>query len=311
MTDSVLLKGEGFLNRYRLEGILTTISPFHLGSGHETARPNLVNEKTKQPIKISAVASDYQGRPLLPGASLKGSLRSYLLNVFSSFQTVLPSVSALLADDRDFEQLIKKDRGLQRQSAQIDFVKSKASILERLFGTPFAEGKIEVWDGECITTSPHVHPSIVNIGASPFWDATRLTYVTQSVAIDPTTHTAMDEKLYHYEVVPPGVAFRINIAGQNLSKEELGLLLFGLEAFNSEIWPLTVGAMSGRGFGRFHYEIRKIYNLCQDNLADWVKNAAVHSHSGYFSLKELEAADMEKHIVDFRQALIAVTGGLP
>ena len=50
MTDSVMLKGDNFVNRYRIEGKLTTTSPFHLGSGFVVERKGLDNEKTEKAI---------------------------------------------------------------------------------------------------------------------------------------------------------------------------------------------------------------------------------------------------------------------
>ncbi|MBW2738017.1 MAG: hypothetical protein JRE64_04020 [Deltaproteobacteria bacterium] len=308
MTDSVMLKGDDFVNRYRLEGKLTATSPFHLGSGFMVERKGLDNEKTKKPIQVSAIATDHSGHPVIPGSSLKGTLRGYLLNVLSTVNDNQQKKNAeTLANDHDYDKLCTRD-DLKNQKGQIVFMRKDASVLERLFGTPFAEGKIEVWDGECVPTEYQIDDSIKDSESPPCWNSKRFTYVDQSVAINPETNTAIDKNLYSFEIVPPGVTFAINICGQNLGEIELGMLIFGLEAFNSEIWPLTLGAMGGRGFGRFSFELTKLYCLKKDNISNWIKEAICNRHSGYFSLKRLDESEKKKSIECFRKAFLKAVG---
>ncbi len=306
MTDSVMLKGDDFVNRYRLEGKLTATSPFHLGSGFVVERKGLDNEKTKKPIQVSAIATDHSERPVIPGSSLKGALRGYLLNVLSTINGSQQKESAeVLANDHDYDTSDLKEK---KQKDQIAFMRESASFLERLFGTPFAEGKIEVWDGECVSSEYPIDDKLSDSEVAPYWNHRRFTYVDQSVAIDPKTNTAIDKNLYSFEIVPPGVTFAINICGQNLSEIDIGMLIFGLEAFNSEIWPLTLGAMGGRGFGRFSFELTELYCLKRDNIGNWIKEAVCNRHSGYFSLKRLDESEKKKSIECFRKAFLKGVG---
>ncbi|MDL1980542.1 MAG: RAMP superfamily CRISPR-associated protein [Deltaproteobacteria bacterium] len=306
MTDSVMLKGDHFVNRYRLEGKLTATSPFHLGSGFVVERKGLDNEKTKKPIQVSAIATDHSERPVIPGSSLKGALRGYLLNVLSTINGSQQKESAeVLANDHDYDTSDLKEK---KQKDQISFMRESASFLERLFGTPFAEGKIEVWNGECVFSEYPIDDKLSDSEVAPYWNHRRFTYVDQSVAIDPKTNTAIDKNLYSFEIVPPGVTFAINICGQNLSEIEIGMLIFGLEAFNSEIWPLTLGAMGGRGFGRFSFELTELYCLNKDNISNWIKEAVQNRHSGYFSLKRPDEYEKKKAIECFRKAFLKGVG---
>ena len=306
MTDSVMLKGDDFVNRYRLEGKLTTTSPFHLGSGFAVERKGLNKPNTEKPIQISAITTDHLGHPVIPGSSLKGALRGYLLNVLSTINSDQQKENAeVLANDHDYDASDLKEK---KQKDQIVFMRESASFLERLFGTPFAEGKIEVWDGEFIYVKPPIDDSIRNAEAPPYWHPERFTYVDQSVAINPETNTAINKNLYSFEIVPPGVTFAINICGQNLGEIEIGMLIFGLEAFNSEIWPLTLGAMGGRGFGRFSFELTDLYCLKRNNISDWIKAAIQNRHSGYFSLKRLDESEKKKSIECFRKAFLKGVG---
>ena len=316
-----LLKGDEFLNRYRIEGVLTTTAPLHLGNGFKTPderkrplKPEKGEAKDKKEfVEVNAVATDWRNRPVIPGSSLKGVLRSFLLDVLSASQ----AGAEILADERNrnYETIIRPGEGeewtpVQTQEKQITFMRERAGFLERLFGTPFAEGKIEVWDCECATRDlPVATPALNNPESPPFWDKTRLTYIDQSVAIDPDTKTAIDKKLYHYEVVPPGVDFNIAITGQNIVHIELGMLLFGLHAFNSGIWPLTLGGMTNRGFGRCRFELKTIRYLHQCKISEWIENAALNNHAGYETLKEIPKSEIGNRVADFRTAFLAGLGG--
>jgi len=308
MTDSVMLKGDDFVNRYRLEGKLTATSPFHLGSGFSVERKGLNKPNTEKPIQISAIATDHLGHPVIPGSSLKGALRGYLLNVLSTVNgNQQKEIAEVLAKEHDYDASDLKEK---KQKDQIVFMRETASVLERLFGTPFAEGKIEVWDGECVSAEYSIDDNLSDSEVAPYWNSKRFTYVDQSVAINPRTNTAIDKNLYSFEIVPPGVTFVINICGQNISKIEIGMLLFGLEAFNSEIWPLTLGAMGGRGFGRFDFQLTELYCLKnkKDNISNWIKEAICNRHSGYFSLQRLDESEKKKSIECFRKAFLKGVG---
>jgi CRISPR/Cas system CSM-associated protein Csm3 (group 7 of RAMP superfamily) len=315
--DRKLLKGDGFLNRYRIEGVLTTTAPLHLGNGYnapeERKHPMVEKDGKEKPAEVNAVATDWEGRPVVPGSSLKGVLRSFLLDVLSAST----AGAELLAGERkrDYEAIVRPKEGspmtpLQAQEEQIAFMRNKAGFLERVFGTPFAEGKVEVWDCECASPDlPVATPALDNPDSPPFWDKKRLTYIDQSVAIDPDTKTAIDKKLYHYETVPPGVSFNVAITGQNLVHIELGMLLFGLHAFNSAIWPLTLGGMTNRGFGRCRFELKTIRYLHHSGITDWIENAAVNDHAGYETLKEIPGSEIKDRVADFRTAFLAGLGG--
>ena len=296
-----ILKGGEFVNRYVIEGVLTTKSPFHLGNG-TTLPPNRVTKKNaegkEESVDVTEVDVDFNGKPRIPGSSLRGALRSYLLGVFES-------ISRELAFEDKYEKLIKD---IPKQEDQIIHARTKFSHLERLFGTPFAESKIEVRDASC-STSPAA-PMLGDGRHAPYWDGTRLTYVETGVAIDPKTRTALDEKLYHFEAVPPGVSFRLAISGQNLSDLELGMLLFGLDGFNSEIWPLTLGSMSGAGFGRFEFKRGKIRLLKASDLKEWVKKAVDSPKAGYDAIEPLPKEDADALVESFKRVLKeALEGG--
>jgi len=304
-----ILKGDHFTNRYRITGTLVTASPLHIGTGVETDQiiKNETERKQYQDRigKVPAVATvqrDHRQKPLIPGSSLRGAMRHWLLNV-------LQSVDSTWADVRDYETDELLD---MNQAEQINTIKNDFSRLELLFGTPFNAGKLEIWDAKCVTDDVQASDAMLN------WDRQRLTYVDTSVAIDPATGTAKDKLLYKTEIVPPGVEFEANLVAQNLSDEELGLTLFALQGFNSEIYPIRLGARAGRGYGRMRFTPTKISYLDRESLGGWIKGTlnaisfdnadTAEVNAGYFALPELNDEQQRAKIAAVKKALTARLG---
>lgn len=288
----VKLKGDPFENRYRLVGVLESLTPLHIGSGLVRKEPlSTDGEHADSPktVEVSEICVDHSNKPIIPGSTIRGNIRHYLLHVFHP-------ISSTIA--KEFEELEGID-----QEQQIHYMRTQASMLELLLGTPFAEGKVEFWDAPLINRTIQTPLGYERAG----WNPARCTYVVKSVAIDPTTGTAAARKLYTFEVAPPGLQYELNVVGQNLDDEDLGLLLFGLEAINSEIYPLTLGAMSGRGFGRMKFSTKAIYKLGKEGLSDWMKQSIEKSHAGYYALKEIK--DYQKLIKGFKDAFSKLVGG--
>ncbi|MDD4651302.1 MAG: RAMP superfamily CRISPR-associated protein [Methanothrix sp.] len=277
-----LLKGDAFLNRYRITGTLTTASPLHIGTGDSRSMPRDEGEV----VEVSTIITDHRNKPLIPGSTLRGVLRNWLL-------TVLEGIGPQWAKERNYngEGLLDLD-----QDKQIQTVKETFSYLELLFGTPLNAGKIEVWDATCCTGD------LQAIGDTLLgWDQKRLTYVDTSVAIDPARGVAKDKLLYKADVVPPGVDFEFNLVAQNLSDEELGLMLMALEGFNSQIYPIQIGARGERGYGRMKFKIGAIYQLERQGVKKWLKEnlltvGAETQPSGYFGLPRLTDAEQKQKI---------------
>lgn len=76
-----------FKRRWMIVGTLTAHTPLHIGSGEVVDREKLKNQKAREPIKISGVATNKDGEPYLPASTLKGTLRAWAnesgLNVYT------------------------------------------------------------------------------------------------------------------------------------------------------------------------------------------------------------------------------------
>lgn len=341
---SKALKGGEFVNRYRITGTLKTLAPLHIGTGEESSirlmkreapkaeEPRkegkagkgasiaaqfskfagITEEKAKESgakegvPKVSMVIKDHRGKPMIPGSSLRGVMRHWLLDVFRGFRTDWANVRAY--EDDPLLEL--------EQQAQIERIKKEFSLLELVFGTPYNAGKVEVWDALCLTEEIAVADTLLS------WDKRSLTYVDTSVAIDPDTGTAMDKLLYQAEVVPPGVTFGLTLAAQNLADDELGLVLLALQGFNSQIYPINVGARSGRGYGRLQFIPDEIYYLDKTAMPQWIEDSIATLNfetkaetvtpaddAGYLALPKLGKAEQQALIGRVKAQLRAQGGG--
>ncbi len=286
-----LLKGDPFVNRIRITGTLTTRSPLHIGTG-EVRYVEDPREPHEQ-REVSTIIRDHRGKPLIPGSSLRGVMRHWLFHILRGIRPewgAMPDRSDLLAEP---------------QSRQIEAIRREFSWLELLFGATMNAGKIEVWDAVCLTD--HLEGPEDNLVG---WDPARLTYMDTSVAIDPETGTAMDKLLYKADVAPPGVRFRLTITGQNLADEELGLVLLALKGFNSQIYPIRVGARGARGYGLMRFEMGDVYYLDRESATSWLEgmlqglDAPHENEAGYFALPRLDDAAQADLIQRAKAALL-------
>lgn len=286
-TYAYRFKGDTLANLCRIDGTLTTISPLHIGTGE--TRDDLVSwEKMKEkkeagtdtePPQIAEIERDAQGLPLITGSALRGVVRHYLLAMFRGLR------NGKIAREVEYESATLKQ---MNQAQQKDYMR-EASLLEQLFGTPFCESKIEVWDGFLGSTIDGHNLKVKG------WENSMQSYVVRSVAIDPETGAAARNKLYSFDVAPAGLTFNASIVGRNISPRELGLLLIGLEGFNNPIFPLTLGAMSGRGFGRMSWSCHRIYQLQRDDLPKWVDAAGSNEEAGFALLAKLEIGELQQN----------------
>lgn len=284
-------KGDEFMNRYRIIGMITSKSPIHIGTGDRREDNSQLekesgNNSDEEKHFIDKIARDSEGLPYIPGSALRGAIRNYLLQIFRSF-------NRKIADDKNYESDYFKNMD---QDEQIEYIQNKASLLEQVFGTPFCETKVDFWDATLKNRADV--PELAVKG----WDNDGQSYVVRSVTIDPITGAAEPHKLYSFDVVPSGLQFEVNVVGQNLNNIEMGFLLFGLNGFNSEIYPLTIGAMSGRGFGMMKFEANSIYYLPKGDLPNWSKLALDLDHAGFNLFSQLQPADLNKMITTFKDA---------
>ncbi|PZO35017.1 MAG: CRISPR-associated RAMP protein [Shackletoniella antarctica] len=216
-----------FKSRLELSGILTTVTALRISQGRST-----------EPIGSDLpVVKDSLGRPLIPGSSFKGALRSRLESFLRGIDSDLAVDPSELTGPTWMRWL--KD---QKQAHANDDAALTAALLQRtdlvshVFGSPWVAGKFQVRD---LTVLPDLW-----FGQYQERDG---------VSIDRDTETASDGKLYDFQVVPAGTPFEFKAVVENAEDWELGLLMIGLHQFETQQIPL--GGGRSRGLGVVQLEI--------------------------------------------------------
>lgn len=223
-----------FKNRLELTGTLTTVTALRISAGRST-----------EPIGSDLpVIKDALGRPLIPGASFKGALRSRLE---SFLRGIVGSDRKLVANPAVEEEWSITSQEMKKlkdenttDNALTDAILEHTDLISRLFGSPWIASKFQVRD---LTVQP---------------DAWFGQYQERDgVAIDRDTETAADGKLYDFQVVPAGTPFEFKAVVENAEEWELGLLMIGLHQFETEQIPL--GGGRSRGLGVVKLEEKQMY----------------------------------------------------
>jgi CRISPR-associated RAMP protein (TIGR02581 family) len=222
-----------FKNRLEITGTLTTVTALRISAGRST-----------EPIGSDLpVIKDALGRPLIPGSSFKGALRSrlesFLRGIVGSDRKLVanPVIENEWSITSQEIKKIKKD--FQDDKALTDEILKHTDLVSHLFGSPWIASKFQVRD---LTVQP---------------DAWFGQYQERDgVAIDRDTETAADGKLYDYQVVPAATPFDFKAVVENAHDWELGLLMIGLHQFETEQIPL--GGGRSRGLGVVKLEIDKM-----------------------------------------------------
>ena len=222
-------------NRWLISGKLTTHAPMHIGDGrsYPAPRPEVprsANKDHDEVVSVSTVCTDGKARPYVPGSCLKGALRAVASRAARN--------DALLAQ-----------------------------YVDELFGSDDPAVPNSVGASAEFRDCPPV--SFPQFQAPPGWTRMGTTIVT-AVAIDRTTRTAAENKLFHLECVPAGAVFDVTIAGENLTNEEVSFLLHLLERFSDDESRLTLGAFTADGWGRCVWESSSVRTTTPELIAKWL-----------------------------------------
>jgi CRISPR-associated RAMP protein (TIGR02581 family) len=213
-----------FKNRLEITGTLTTVTALRISAGRST-----------EPIGSDLpVIKDAFGRPLIPGASFKGALRSRLESFLRGIVGSDRSLVANPAIEEEWSITSTEMKSLKEQNttdaALTAAIVQNTDLVSHLFGSPWIASKFQVRD---LTVLPENW-----FGQYQERDG---------VAIDRDTETAADGKLYDYQVVPAGTSFEFKAVVENAEEWELGLLTIGLHQFETEQIPLGGGRSRGLG----------------------------------------------------------------
>jgi CRISPR-associated RAMP protein (TIGR02581 family) len=243
---------EVFKTRLEITGILETVTALRISAGRST-----------EPIGSDLpVIKDALGRPLIPGSSFKGALRSrlesFLRGIHEDFAAnpALETEWSITQEDMSkfkHKQVVTKDNPQQKEDKLHKFILENTDLISFLFGSPWLSSKLQIRD---LT----VHEPENNwFGQYQERDG---------VAIDRDTETAGDGKLYDFQVVPAGTPFKFHAVVENADDWELGLLMIGLHQFQTEQIPLGGGKSRGLGVVKLQVNDIKWVDVRDDNNKD-------------------------------------------
>ncbi len=216
-----------FKNRLEITGKLSTVTALRISSGRST-----------EPIGADLpVIKDALDRPLIPGASFKGALRSRLESFLRGININLAEDPANFTSQARNQAIKKLKEDYQDDAVLTDQLLEQTDSISRLFGSPWFASKFQVRD--------------LTVVADTWFGQYQ---ERDGVAIDRDTETAADGKLYDFQVVPSGTSFDMKVVVENAEKWELGLLAIGLHQFESEQIPLGGGRSRGLGVVRLEID---------------------------------------------------------
>ncbi|MEH2181073.1 type III CRISPR-associated RAMP protein Csx7 [Nostoc sp.] len=220
---------EIFKNHLEIIGTLETVTALRISAGRST-----------EPIGSDLpVIKDALGRPLIPGSSLKGALRSRLESFLRGIHLDFAANPAqelewsITPDEMaNVKEGIKNLNPQEKEAKLHEYIINNTDLVSSLFGSPWLASKFQIRD---LTVS---EPEENWFGQYQERDG---------VAIDRDTETAGDGKLYDFQVVPAGTPFIFHAVIENAEEWELGMLMIGLHQFQTEQIPLGGGRSRGLG----------------------------------------------------------------
>jgi len=229
-----------FKGRLRLEGVVTTRTGLHIGAGG-----------SGDPLATDApVVRNAAGYPFIPGASLKGVIRS--------------AAEALLRDTTPREDAVVKLRTCDFLAgrpcvAHGEVTRLREQHTEKL-KTQFEREELqyqvhravtaEVWEKSCTICrlfGSLALASRVRFPDLPLRGGMPMLELRNGVGIDRDRELAASGVLYDFEAVPPGTEFELTVVLDNYSEAEAGLVLWLFDQLDQG--NLALGGKTSRGLG--------------------------------------------------------------
>ncbi len=244
-----------FRPRWRITGLLHTQSPLFVGSGDTFEHPEVRKRKDDgTPAEVLAFAKA-GNIPFIPGATLKGCLRS--------------RIERLAPGNKEVEGLLEAVFG-KGPGKDKDREKGGSSGTDNEQGRG---GKARFHD--CPLVLRRVEPTPL-----PCWNPVTQTYIEAHNCLDRVTGTVAEKMLFYQETVPAGVSFRLEITGRfgpgdTLAEKEVALLLAALEELPGESGGgLSLGADTASGKGKLLWELQEISVIEESDVERWLNNPA-------------------------------------
>jgi CRISPR-associated protein Csm3 len=222
--------------RLRITGTLTTRTALRIGAGSAGV------DGVDLPVMKNAA-----GMPFVPGASLKGALRSTVEALVRGAEqrTNGPWACDPLAENDEPDlptphdapsTQMKKGCGHHRRDQRADVNPETHCTVCQLFGSHVVASHVRFCDALIPPGAPFARSPIE---------------VRDGVSIDRDLRRARDQRKYDFEVVAPGVDLGVEIFVENPQEWLMGLLVMGFDQLDEGF--TAVGGFTSRGLGRVSF----------------------------------------------------------
>lgn len=270
----------GYQKRYCFTGQLHLKTALHIGGG-ESALGASDQPIVRQP----------DGRPFIPGSSLKGAFRStveklaatigiWTCGLMDDQQCVGPQSN----EKKEFDEMLRKPEA-RKKGDLFHYLNGKLCFTCQLFGSSYAASKFHVSDLSLVGEDT-------------------ITQRRDGVGINRDSERAENKLKFDYEVVPSTLHFKCELWLENPMDVDLGLVCLGLSEFCSGF--AGIGGKRSRGLGTCELRDLAVYEF---NLEDAQEDQRGKILQKYLIGKELgekmtRIQNANKFIADHIEALL-------
>ncbi|MCS7065564.1 MAG: CRISPR-associated RAMP protein Csx7 [Fimbriimonadales bacterium] len=245
-----------FENRLYVRAELVAETGLRVGAGGETALPTA----TDLPVMRTP-----EGKPFIPGSSLRGALRSHIERIVRSFEPQVGNGKGACNPTRTSEWCIRSEERKELDATQ---VYQRSCRVCQVFGSPWLASRVRLRDLYLAETTADAMPEL-----------------RDSVAIDREKESVANK--FDFEALPAGVRFTMEVVAENLNPAELGLLLVALREL--ERGEILLGGFKGRGLGCVRLEKIVFEWIPREKLKDYLLNGITDPLSDAFQQECIEA----------------------
>lgn len=240
-----------FENQYVIEGIIQLETPLHIGGGESSVYGT-----------DNSVVKTVDGKPYIPGSSLKGVLRAYLERLAQTKAIKAPGYAEpcvfgekmCLSDfnNKIARKQLKEKLGDDKQKFE-DYLNKNSCPICHLFGNNLRAAKVKITDANVIMSHW--------LGKFE---------IREGVGIGRDKGTAVHGVKYDFEVVPANTQFQVKIIADNLTKVEEQWLFIALHSLIQG--RIFLGGKIARGLGHIigkdwhvsKFEAKNLESLLQE-----------------------------------------------
>ena len=206
-----------FENKQVITGVITAIDPIHIGaSKKDSLDPTQVD---------SSVLKDADDKPIIPGSSLKGVIRSNFAAALKSAD--LKACNVISDSCMTNERLNQIKESAISDESKAEQIYEESCEVCRLFGGKGIASRISFKDCSFI-------------GDKCIYEH------RDGTPLNPDTGVAVNK--FDFEIVPKGARFNFYMTAENLDETQEKYLEFILKLLKSG--EISVGGMTTRGLGR-------------------------------------------------------------